>query len=115
MQDYICGATHWILTTAFTSIFSLPWELHEAVLYIACFAIRNNNNLFYRFSKNRGKKRESKSTLYIQSRIIGGTWLEQNCPFVYVDVDVHFGIISVFFPVWCIAVGVERPPMSLSR
>ena len=39
------------LTTAFTSVFSLPWQLHEAVLYIAHFAIRNNNNLFFRFSK----------------------------------------------------------------
>ena len=34
---------------AFTSI-SLLWQFHEAVLYIARFAIRNNN-LFYRFSK----------------------------------------------------------------
>ena len=44
----LCGTTHCILTTAFTSIFSLPLQLHEAVwfshvivLYIAHFAIRN--------------------------------------------------------------------------
>ena len=47
MRDYV-GLP---ITTAFTSIFSLQWQLHKTVVYTAHFAIRFNNNLFYRFSK----------------------------------------------------------------